>query len=184
MGRSFEKGKEVALAGPLRVGLNGQLELLHPTNVTAVLASATAGLRGIGAERGPATGLGIRPRYAPVAGVAGRVLERIVAAAVERHAQQMPDVFPPAMRARLGLPSIGEALRQIHRPDRDASPELLDALCAGRSDAHRRLAVEDLLIVQVGLARRRATVRSQPGRVCAAAAADVLGRVAAACPSH
>jgi len=38
MARAFDKGKVVALAGPLRLDKNGQPELHHPINVTATLA--------------------------------------------------------------------------------------------------------------------------------------------------
>jgi ATP-dependent DNA helicase RecG len=175
MSRAFEKGKSVVLAGPLRFGAAGQPELLHPTNLTA--ASVAAGLGG-----GEGTGLGIRPRYTPVPGIGGRALERIVASAVERYVDQLPDVLPPSTRARLELPPIAEALRLIHRPAVDATAELLDALVAGRSDAHRRLAVEDLLVIQMGLARRRAAARSQPGRACDAPPAEVLSQVIATLP--
>jgi ATP-dependent DNA helicase RecG len=175
MGRAFEKGKEVILAGPLRFVGDGRPELSHPTNLT--VAFAAAGLKDAGG-----LGLGIRPRYPLVAGVGGRVVERIIAAAVDKAADQVPDVLPPSTCERLGLPSIGAALRQIHRPDRDATPQLLDALVAGRSDAHRRLAVEDLLVIQMGLARRLATARAQPGRACGAPITDVLSQTVAALP--
>ncbi|HEX2661025.1 MAG TPA: DEAD/DEAH box helicase, partial [Polyangia bacterium] len=172
MARAFEVGKPVALAGPLRVAPSGQPELLHPTNVTAALAAGT--------DAG--TGLGIRSRYPVVPGVAGKVFERIVAGAVDAYADRLADVIPPATRARLGLPSTAEALRAIHRPDRESSPALLDALVAGRSPAHRRIAIEDLLIVQAGLARQKAAARAQPGRACSADAADVLAKLRRALP--
>ena len=183
MARAFEKGHTVALAGPLRFAGNGQPELSHPTNLTTSLGLGQPAAVAGGTVAPPApTGLGIRPRYALVPGVGGRVVERIVAAAVERHAADLPDTLPPATRARLGLPSLAEALRVIHRPEREATPALLDALVAGRSEAHRRLAVEDLLVIQMGLARRRVEARAQPGRPCAAPAGDVMARVLSALP--
>ena len=101
MARAFEVGKEIALAGPLRRAPSGQVELLHPTNVTAALASGA--------------GLGIRSRYPLVGGVAGKVLERIVAVAVDSYAGRIADVIPAATRERLELPSCAEALRAITR---------------------------------------------------------------------
>ena len=103
-------------------------------------------------------------------------------AALDAYAERLPDPLPPSVRERLALPALGEALRSIHRPAPDATPALLDALVAGRSDAHRRLAVEDLLIIQVGLARRRALTRARPGRPCPASADDVERRVRDALP--
>jgi ATP-dependent DNA helicase RecG len=177
MSRAYARGARVALAGPLRPGADGRPELVHPANVTARLAGAAAG-----EARSTSAGLGIRPRYALVPGVGGRVLERIAAAAVERHADAVPDVLPAATRARLGLPALAEALRLLHRPDAGTPEELLDALVAGRSAAHRRLALEDLLVVQVGLAGRRAAAQAQPGRACAAPAAETLAAVEGALP--
>jgi len=179
MARAFDKGKVVALAGPLRLDKNGQPELHHPINVTATLAG-TAGADGAPAGTSP---LGIRARYPLVQGVAGRMLERIVRAALDAYADRLPDPLPPVVRERLGVPALGEALRAIHRPEADATPALLDALVTGQSDAHRRLAVEDLLVIQVGLARRRAVTRERPGRPCAPAAPDdVTRRVREALP--
>jgi ATP-dependent DNA helicase RecG len=176
MSRAFQKGQEVVLAGPLHFGADREAALSHPTNLTGAFAGTTA------PEGGRAQGLGIRSRYAAVPGVAARVLERIIAAAVDRHASDMTDVLPPATRTRLGLPSIAESLRQIHLPDPGASRELLDALVAGRSDAHRRLAVEDLLVIQVGLALRRGEARRRCGFPCDTSAPGVSERIIAALP--
>jgi len=177
MARAFEVGAEVALAGPLRKAPSGQPELLHPTNVTAALAVSATPMQPAGLA-----GLGIRSRYPLVAGVAGKVLERIIAGAVDAYAERIADVIPAATRARLGLPCTADALRAIHRPERESTPALLDALVAGRSPAHRRIAIEDLLIVQAGLARQKATARAQPGRACVGPAGDVLAKVRQALP--
>ena len=53
MARAFEKGKVVALAGPIRFDKGGQPELQHPTNVTATLASAGEGVARTGTSRRP-----------------------------------------------------------------------------------------------------------------------------------
>ena len=155
MARPYLKGAPVVLAGPLRFTDEGQPELLHPVNLTAR------------AQETGQVGLGIRPRYGVVPGVAGRVVERIAAAAVTRYAELLPELFGPATRARLGLPAVGDALRALHLPDAGATAAELDALVGGRSPAHRRMALEDLLILQVGLTRRRAAARAQPARSCA-----------------
>ena len=156
MGRAYSKGATVVLAGPLRFTDQGQPELLHPVNLTAR------------AQEPDGAGMGIRPRYGAVPGVPGRVFARIAAAAVTGYADRLPELFGPATRARLGLLPVGEALRSLHLPAASASADELDALVTGRSAAHRRMALEDLLILQVGLARQRAAARAQPARTCAA----------------
>jgi ATP-dependent DNA helicase RecG len=61
------------------------------------------------------------------------------------HARDEPDPLPAALRQRLGLPLRPDALVALHRP---AVPDQAEA---GR----RRLAFDELLTLQVGLARRR-----------------------------
>ena len=170
MARPFVKGAEVALAGPLRFPEAGPPELLHPVNVTARAAAAGE------------AGLGIRARYAIVPGVAGRVFERIAAGAVAAHADRLPDLFAAPTRERLGLPPVAEALRALHTPPPQATAAALDALVAGQSPAHRRMALEDLLILQVGLARRREAARAQPGYACAIALDELRASLDAALP--
>lgn len=168
MSRAYVKGEQVALAGPLRIDPRGDPELVHPTNVTAALRDGS--------------GLGIRPRYPAIEGVPARALEKMIGHAVERFAAQWPEVLPGPARRRLGLPSAAEALRLLHRPPASTAPEVLAELAAGKSPAHRRLALEDLLVVQAMLAERRQVARSQPGRACAADPEAVRRRVEAALP--
>ena len=170
MARPYIKGAAVVLAGPLRFTEQGQPELLHPVNMTARAEETQAG------------GLGIRARYAVVPGVAGRVVERIAAAAVTRYADLLPDLFGPETRARLGLPAVAEALRALHLPAAHATSAELDALVSGQSPAHRRMALEDLLILQVGLAHQRAAARAQPARPCPAPFDQLRSGIEAALP--
>jgi ATP-dependent DNA helicase RecG len=55
------------------------------------------------------------------------------------------DPLPAALRAREGLPLRADALMAYHRPTRREEAE----------EARRRLALEELLVLQLGLARRR-----------------------------
>jgi len=70
----------------------------------------------------------------------------------------VPDVLPPALLARLKLPSLSEALRLLHRPAADLSPE---ALADSRHPARQRLAFEELLGHQLSLRRRRERIHRQ-----------------------
>ena len=60
-------------------------------------------------------------------------------------AATVPDLLPAELGPRLELPIKGDALHALHRP---RSREEADT-------ARRRLALEELLVLQVGLARRR-----------------------------
>ena len=73
----------------------------------------------------------------------------------------LPDPLPPELRERLGVIGRAEALRRVHLPGDDDS---LDALNRFRSPGHVRLILEELLLFQLGLARRRSGVRAERKR--------------------
>ncbi len=144
MAKAFPKGSVVALAGPLRTHADGTRELVHPSHVTAALAA-----RGDG-------GLGLRPRYAAVEGVKGRLLERLrgsALAALGAASAPVPELLPEMARTRLGLPPLAAALRRLHAPgDEDAvRPEAL-------ARARRRIAIEIAFVTQLAFLLRRAAV--------------------------
>ncbi|HYZ78754.1 MAG TPA: ATP-dependent DNA helicase RecG [Gaiellaceae bacterium] len=60
------------------------------------------------------------------------------------HARDFPDALPAETRHRLGLPLLADALTALHRPRDEKEAEV------GR----RRLAFDELLVLQLGLARR------------------------------
>jgi ATP-dependent DNA helicase RecG len=102
MAKAYQRGSVVALAGKLRRGEDGQIELIHPSNVTALLAESAS--------------VGIRPRYPLIEKVPGRTVEKIVVAALDAAGGQVQDILPEAARVRLGLPDITQALTFVHRP--------------------------------------------------------------------
>ena len=64
---------------------------------------------------------------------------------------EVPEPLPPSIRERHHLPDIASALRQVHFPD---DVELL-------FKARRRLAFDELLVLQLALAQRRARWKAQ-----------------------
>ncbi|MBI3863096.1 MAG: ATP-dependent DNA helicase RecG [Planctomycetia bacterium] len=90
---------------------------------------------------------GLLPVYSLTEGLAMHEMRRIARNAVEDCGGMVADEFPDEFRARLQVPRTGDALRGVHLP---ANREQYDA---GR----RRLIVQDLLELQLGLALRRRT---------------------------
>ncbi|MFQ5697426.1 MAG: ATP-dependent DNA helicase RecG [Myxococcota bacterium] len=109
-------------------------------------------------------------RYPAVEGLPPRTLRRIVEGAVRHASDLYSSQLPGEVAERLGLPPVGEALRRVHLPTPDLDPE---ALAARRTDFHRRLAAEDLFLLQVGLALRHAQVSRRSTRPLAPGAPGV-----------
>jgi ATP-dependent DNA helicase RecG len=172
--KTYAKGNFVALAGSLRRAKDGSVELIHPRNVTTLMAAQEAS--------GTPSGLGLQPRYPTVEKVPGRVVEKLVAAAVDRAAGLVPDVLPQGVARRFGFPSIAESLRRVHQPEASLSDDKLAELVAGQAPAQRRLVFEDLFVVQVGLALERGRVRRAAGWRCDVDGEQVLASARAALP--
>jgi len=94
----------------------------------------------------------------------------------------VPDVLPAGVAQRFGFPSIAESLHQVHQPVVSLSDEKLAQLLAGEAPAQRRLAFEDLFVVQVGLALERARAHRAPGWRCDVDSESVLASAQAALP--
>ncbi len=168
MAKNFEKGAMVALAGKLRWTDAGEAELIHPSNVTALLSESAS--------------VGIRPRYPTIEKVPGRTVEKLVAAALTAAGQQVPELLPESTRTELGLPGIVQALEQVHRPHPTLSERAFEELAAGTSMAQRRFALEELFVLQVGLAQERARAKRLSALACTMDFGRTVAEVHAALP--
>ena len=100
---------------------------------------------------------GIEPVYPLTAGLSPRVVQRAVAAALER-APRLPEWLEPALAARHRWPGWNEAITAAHAPQKD--DDLLPA-----TPARQRLAYDEILASQLAVALVRARRRHRPGRV-------------------
>lgn len=96
--------------------------------------------------------IGIVPVYRMTKGLPPRLLRRVIRTLVDDWAAKIPDPLPPALLERTGLADLGWALRQAH------FPEGWDH----RDHAHRRLAFDELLTLQLALLENRREWQSQP----------------------
>src|SRR5688572_8728779 len=114
----------------------------------------------------------IVPRYPLTAGVSGRALTGWVRRALDLLGEELEasDPLPAADRARLRLPGQREAFEAVHFPTDLAAAE----------QARRRLALDELLVVQLLLAlRRRAREDQEGGLVTARGVARARAAIAA-----
>ncbi|HEX2288125.1 MAG TPA: ATP-dependent DNA helicase RecG [Gaiellaceae bacterium] len=101
------------------------------------------------------------PVYPATEEVTVKKLREVVGGALE-YARDVVDPLPAALKASTGLPGRADALVALHRPREEADGER----------ARRRLAFDELLVLQLGLARRRkgreeerATALGEPGEL-------------------
>jgi ATP-dependent DNA helicase RecG len=102
----------------------------------------------------------VTPEYATPEGIHPRGLRRAIATAVERYSDLVPGHLPADLIAKFGLPEPGEALRELHQPALDVDAA---ELAAGSTPARMRLVLEELYLLELGLALRRAQRAAEPG---------------------
>jgi ATP-dependent DNA helicase RecG len=92
------------------------------------------------------------PVYSTTEGVTSRPIRRAVRQALDLYLGLLSDPLPAALRERLALLDVQQAVRQAHYPD---SSDLLE-------QARRRLALDELIPLQLSVLLRR-RVWQQPG---------------------
>jgi ATP-dependent DNA helicase RecG len=92
------------------------------------------------------------PVYPLTEGLTPKALRRITKWAVDRCAGFVPEHLPAAIRQRAHLLTLPEAIAQIHYPDSERA----------RAEARRRLAFDELFLIQLGMLTRRANWRDGP----------------------
>ncbi len=145
---ALRKGRRIRVTGEVR-RYRFSRELIHPE--IDLLAEE---------EDADAAGPRIVPDYGAPEGIPPRTFRRIVAAAVDDYTDLLPSHLPEALARERGLPPTAAALRWIHAPDDDAD---LDVLRDHDTPAHQRLVLEELFLLEVGLAARRAKRAAEPG---------------------
>jgi ATP-dependent DNA helicase RecG len=100
------------------------------------------------------------PIYESIGTLRGRILRRLMRAALELLDEPIPDWLPPTVRARNKLIDRSTALTGTHFPD---PQESLDALARYRTPAQTRLIFEDFFNVLTGLALKRRRSKETPG---------------------
>jgi len=101
------------------------------------------------------------PVYEKLGALTVKPLRRVLAQLAAQVPADLPDPLPAELRERLAVIGRAEALRRVHLPGEQDS---LDALNRFRSPGHVRLILEELLLFQLGLARRRTGVRAERKR--------------------
>jgi len=100
------------------------------------------------------------PLYTAPEKVNPRTLRRLIQSAVESHADLLVGWLPSRLAAERGLPSAADAIRRVHCPEPGAD---VDAYSEQVSAAHERLILEELYLLEIGLAQVRQARGFEPG---------------------
>ncbi|MEM9110652.1 MAG: ATP-dependent DNA helicase RecG [Planctomycetota bacterium] len=103
------------------------------------------------AENRPARAARLRPVYPTTEGLTAPVLEGLVKEALDHVLPSLEDPLPTELTAAHNMPALAEAFRLIHNP---REPDEHKA-------ARRRLAYNELLLLQLGIVMKRAYVRKK-----------------------
>jgi ATP-dependent DNA helicase RecG len=161
--RKLAPGARVLVSGEVRAGYRGAGKTMHHPDVEPLAGEPGQGQLGdaLSQARGAEESFGaVVPVYTEIEGVPPRTYRRIAHRAVEEYLRFVEDRLPPDLVARRGLLGLQEALRESHFPKAFAE----DA-ARGRpgGEPHRRLAFEELFLVQLGLALKRRGLKVEPG---------------------
>ena len=142
----FQPGVRLTCFGEARKGAAG-LEMIHPEYRLL--------RKGADAEIDDA----LTPIYPATEGVQQGRLRVLTDQALKRM-QAMPpeELLPAAVREKLGMPPLAEAILYLHRPPADAD---VDLMLAGRHPCQQRLAFEELLAHFLSLKHLRALAESE-----------------------
>ena len=114
----------------------------------------------------------VRPVYPTSEGLDARRLERIIGSVLDAALPQLTDHLPEAHRRERELVSLESAYRMMHRP---ASDEEV-------AQARRRLAYDELLMLQLAVQIRRHAMRGAGHAVALASTPEIVARVRARFP--
>jgi len=104
----------------------------------------------------------IVPIYHETKGWTSRHMRVLTKSLLEEYAIDLRDRLPVSLRARQRLIPIQEALQDVHFPKAGTDLRLLEQ---GKTPAHRRLAFEELFLLQLALATRQRSVQDLPKRL-------------------
>ena len=149
----FAVGKSIMMSGRVIAGRQGWMVPRMDVSQYEVVGEGTESTLHVGR---------IVPIYHETKGWTSRQMRVLMRGLVDEHAADLQDILPVPIRARQRLLPVQEAVVQIHFPKAGAD---LAALELGKSPVHRRLAFEELFLLQMALAARQRSVQVEKKRL-------------------
>ncbi|HIA14739.1 MAG TPA: ATP-dependent DNA helicase RecG [Nitrospirales bacterium] len=153
----FEHGQLVMLSGTVQQGRRGGAPPEMQSPIFEIVDEDT--------DREPIHVGRIVPIYHGTKGVSSRLIRSLVKRVLDQHVDHLCDVVPQDIRERLGLIQFKTAMMQIHFPKGPAprvdGGSALDSLNRRRSNAHQRLAFDELFLVELGLGMKKVGMKQR-----------------------
>lgn len=101
----------------------------------------------------------IVPIYETIGKISRKQIRRFQAKAIDA-AAELEDALPADIRDRYRMPTLSQAIREVHAPSVDLS---IEALNARRSPGYYRLIFEEFFWLEFGLLRKQQEAKGTPG---------------------
>ncbi|MDO8355792.1 MAG: ATP-dependent DNA helicase RecG [Nitrospirota bacterium] len=166
----FTVGTSVMLTGRVIAGAQGFVAMKMEVSQYEV----------VGAESEAPLHVGrIVPIYHETKGWTSRQMRVLMKSLLDAHAAEAQEVLPVSLRARYRLPPIQQAIQDVHFPQPGTDGGQLDR---GLTPAHRRLAFEELFVLQLALASRQRVMKEEVKQVSFNPKTPLLGKLDRALP--
>ena len=166
----FTVGTRVMLTGRVVAGAQGWVAMRMEVAQYEVVGAETEAPLHVGR---------VVPIYHETKGWTSRQMRVLMRSLLDAHIAEAREVLPVALRARYRLPPIQQAIQDVHFPPADIDGGQLDR---GLTPAHRRLAFEELFVLQLALASRQRVMKAEVKQVLFNPKTPLLGKLARALP--
>jgi ATP-dependent DNA helicase RecG len=140
MQKNFSVGQRVILSGiPKPDGYQGRRVVFENPEYEVILDDG---------EETVHTGR-VVPIYRASAGISVRHIRSIMKSVVDQYAHALTEFLPDGFLDRYKIPSLPDAIREVHFPDAEGDVALLNAKA---TRAHKRLIFDEFFLLELGLA--------------------------------
>lgn len=166
----FTVGTSVMLTGRVVAGAQGWVAMKMEVTQYEVLGAETEAPLHVGR---------IVPVYHETKGWTSRQMRVLMRGLLDAHLAEAQELLPVSLRARYRLPPIQQAIQDVHFPQAGTDGGQLDR---GLTPAHRRLAFEELFVLQLALASRQRVMKEEVKQVLFNPKTPLLGKLDRALP--
>jgi ATP-dependent DNA helicase RecG len=161
----FTVGTRVMITGRIVAGARGWIDRRIDVSQYEVLDEESESPLHVGR---------IVPIYHETKGWTSRQMRVLISGLLDQHKGDLQEILPIPLRARYRLPPIQHAIEEVHFPRAGTDA---DQLARGLTAAHRRLAVEELFLLQLALASRQRVVKEEAKQVRFSACTALLAKL-------